>query len=138
MKKPGRASGASLSVAQIGIDQRLPAPASLTEAQRAVWVDVVNARPADWFCQAHEGLLSQYCRHKVMSDVISAEIEKFDPRWMVEDEGVKRLEKLGLMLQRETSAMNTLMRSMRMTQQSLMRAEKSVNVGRAKKPWERD
>lgn len=136
MTQRGRKSAASLSVSQVGVDQRLPPQAGLTPAQKAVWVAVVNSRPAEWFSDAHSGLLAQYCRHKVQSDIVANQIEQFNPSWMAEDEGLKRFDKLGAMLERETRAMNSLMRAMRITQQSLIRAEKSVSVARAKKPWQ--
>jgi hypothetical protein len=138
MSQRGRKSAASLSVAPVALEQRLPPQAGLTPAQKAVWVSVVNCRPADWFSDAHSGLLAQYCRHKVQSDIVAGQLEEFDPDWLADDEGLKRFDKLGAMLERETRSMNTLMRAMRITQQSLLRADKSVSVSRAKKPWQSD
>ena len=137
MAERGKKSVASLAVAApVGIDRRLSPPADLTAAQKAVWVSLVNARPADWFGDEHAGMLAQYCRHKVQSDLIAQQLEHFDPAWLVDDEGLKRFDKLGAMLERETRAMNALLRSMRLTQQSLVRADKAVPVNKGKKPWQ--
>ncbi|MFG5862719.1 hypothetical protein [Metapseudomonas sp. CR1201] len=140
MAERGKKSVASLAVAApVGIDRRQAPPASLTAAQKAEWVAVVNARPADWFGDEHAGMLSQYCRHKVQADLIAQQLEQFDPAWLVDDEGLKRFDKLGAMLERETRAMNALLRSMRLTQQSLYNA-KSGNTAseksKGKKPWQ--
>ncbi|WP_430316985.1 hypothetical protein [Pseudomonas sp. p1(2021b)] len=137
MAERGKRSVASLAVAApTGIDRRLAPSADLTAAQKAVWVSVVNARPADWFGDEHVGLLAQYCRHKVQADLIAQQLEQFDPAWMVDDDGLKRFDKLGSMLERETRAMNALLRSMRLTQQSLVRADKAVTTSKGKKPWQ--
>ena len=137
MAERGKKSVASLAVAStVGIDRRLAPAADLTAAQKAVWVSLVNARPADWFGDEHIGMLAQYCRHKVQSDLIAQQLEQFDPAWLVDDEGLKRFDKLGAMLERETRAMNALMRSMRLTQQSLVRADKAVQTSKGKKPWQ--
>lgn len=137
MAERGKKSVASLAVASaVGIDRRIAPPAELTAAQKAVWVCLVNARPADWFGDEHLGMLAQYCRHKVQSDLIAQQIEKFNTSWLADEEGLKRFDKLGAMLERETRAMNSLMRSMRLTQQSLIRADKVVKQSKGRKPWE--
>jgi hypothetical protein len=84
-------------------------------------------------------MLIQYCRHKVQSDLIAQQLEEFDPAWLVDDDGMKRFDKLGAMLERETRAINALLRSMRLTQQSLYNA-KSANTAsqgnKGRKPWQ--
>lgn len=137
MAQRGRQSVASLAVAaSITGTSRLAPPANLTAMQKAVWVSVVNARPADWFGDEHVGMLAQYCRHKVQSDLIAQQLECFDPAWLVDDDGLKRYDKLGGMLERETRAMNALLRSMRLTQQSLISKDKTPGKAQGRKPWQ--
>ncbi len=136
MATRGRQSAASLAIARI--DERLSPPADLTEAQRNIWVQVVNSRPADWFGIEHTGLLTQYCRHKVQADLLAAELEGFDPGWLKDTEGLRRYDKLSAMMDRESKAITMLLRSMRLTQQSLIRADKAVKSTRTRKPWETD
>lgn len=82
-------------------------------------------------------MLAQYCRHKVMADLIAQQQEAFDPDWLVDDEGLKRFDKLAACMERETRTMNALLRSMRLTQQSLIRADKVVKpLGKGLKPWQ--
>lgn len=137
MAERGRKSVASLGVAApVGIDSRLSPPPGLTPAQKAEWVTVVNARPADWFGPENAALLTQYCRHKVMADIVDQQLMDFDPAWMADDEGLKRYNLLGAMLERETRTINALLRSMRLTQQSLVRADKAVATTKGRKPWQ--
>lgn len=140
MSERGKKSVASLAVATpVGIDRRIAPPRALTPAQKAEWVAIVNSRPADWFGEEHLGMLTQYCRHKAQSDLIAQQLEQFDPIWLADEDGLKRFDKLGAMLERETRAMNALLRSMRLTQQSLYNA-KSGNTAseksKGRKPWE--
>ena len=138
MAERGRKSVASLAVATpVGINSRLSPPASLTPAQRVIWVSVVNAKPADWFGEEHGPLLAQYCRHKIQADLIDQMLGQFDPAWMADDDGLKRYDKLLAVQERETRAMTALLRSMRMTQQSLVRADKAVTqAAKGRKPWQ--
>lgn len=140
MAARGKQSAAALAVVTpAGIDQRLAPPANLTPAQKAEWVSIINSRPADWFGPENAASLIQYCRHKVQADLIAQQLEEFDPAWLVDDDGLKRYDKLGAMLERETRTINALMRSMRLTQQSMIRADKAVpNQGKGKKPWQLD
>jgi len=138
MAARGKTSAASLAVASpASLSHRLAPAAGLTAAQKSVWVSVVNAMPADWFGEEHGPMLAQYCRHKVNADLIAQQQEAFDPAWLVDDEGLKRFDKLAACMERETRTMNALLRSMRLTQQSLIRADKVVkNQGKGLKPWQ--
>ena len=137
MAERGRKSVASLAVAQpVGIDSRLSPPLHLTPAQKAEWVCVINSRPADWFGPENAAMLTQYCRHKVQADLIAQQLEAFDPGWLADDDGLKRFDKLGAMLERESRTINALLRSMRLTQQSLVRADKAVATTKGRKPWQ--
>ena len=137
MAERGKKSVASLAVASpASIGSRLAPPAGLTPAQQSEWIKVVNARPADWFGRWNAALLTQYCRHKVQSDLIAQQLEAFDPSWLADDDGLKRYDKLSAMFERETRAISALLRSMRLTQQSLIRADKAVAATNGRKPWQ--
>ena len=141
MAARGKQSLASLAVAApVGVDFRLQPDPSLTSAQKAVWVIVTNARPADWFGPEHSGMLAQYCRHKVQADLVAQQLERFDPAWLADEDGLKRYDKLSAMLERETRAINALLRSMRLTQQSVYNAKSantaSSSTGKGRKPWQ--
>lgn len=140
MAERGRKSAASLQVAGTeSLTNRIGPPPSLSPAQKAVWVSVVNSRPADWFGEEHGPMLAQYCRHKVQADIIAQQLEAFNPAWLADEEGLKRYDRLLAMNERESRAMTSLLRNMRLTQQSLIRADKvvkSAGGGKGLKPWQ--
>lgn len=138
MAARGQKSAASLAVASpTSLSTRLAPPPTLTAAQKSIWVSIVNAMPADWFGDEHLPMLVQLCRHKITADLIAQQQEAFDPDWLTTDEGLKRFDKLTVCAERETRAIVALERSMRLTQQSLIRADKVVKPqGKGLKPWQ--
>jgi hypothetical protein len=141
MNQRGRKSAASLAVVGPGVRgvSRLPAPGGLTDGETQYWLACVNSRPADWFGSEHIPLLVNYCRHAVRADVIAVSLSTFDPTWLTEDDGLKRYEKLLKMARDESTAVNNLARAMRMTHQSLYRADKAattVDATAKSKPWQ--
>ena len=140
MAARGQKSAASLAVASpTSLSLRLAPPATLTAAQKSIWVSIVNAMPADWFGDEHSPMLVQLCRHKVTSDLIAQQQEAFDPEWLADDEGLKRFKVLAACQECETRAIVALERSMRLTQQSQIRADKVIKgQGKGLKPWQHE
>jgi hypothetical protein len=140
MAQPGRKSAASLSVVGLVTSlKRLAPPDDLTSEQRSIWLATVNSKPAEWFGDEHMPILREYVRHVVTAEVLTRQIEGFDPAWMADDEGLKRYDKLTGMRAREAGVINTLARSMRLTQQAAYRADKAATLGdksRGRKPWQ--
>lgn len=58
-----------------GPSVHLPAPEGISPAQKAVWVQTVQARPADYFGEDSIPLLVEYCRAAAMCDQLAAEVE---------------------------------------------------------------
>lgn len=140
MTQRGRKSLAALAVvsAEVGAPRALP-PAGLTPAQRVIWMETVTSKPAEWFGPEHIPILEAYCRHVVTGRMLSEQIETFDPAWMEDDDGLRRFDRLLAMHTRETGRVNELARAMRLTQQSIYRADKAATLekrGRAAKPWQ--
>lgn len=143
MTQRGRKSAASLAVVQlagVGVP-RVPPPSRLTAAQRSIWLETVNSKPAEWFGPEHAPLLEQYVRHVVSARVLAEQIAEFDPEWLKDDEGLKRYERLLRMHELEGRAASSLATRMRITQQSVYRADKAATLAgkvTARKPWEVD
>lgn len=142
MAQRGRKSAASLAVVPVavGAPRALP-PATLTPAQRCVWLETVNAKPSEWFGPEHVPVLEAYCRHVVTARGLAQQIEDFDPEWLKDDDGLRRYDRLLSMHVRETGRVNEFARAMRLTQQAIYRADKAAtlsNRGRAAKPWQAD
>lgn len=140
MRQRGKTSAAALAVAAPSIERRLDAPVHLSDAERSVWLEMVNDQPANAFTATHVPVLEMYCRHVVRSRVLAAEIEAFDSAWLADKDGLDRYEKLLKMAERESRAANALARSLRITRQSVIdpktAGRAAAKVGRARKPWE--
>jgi hypothetical protein len=133
----GRTSMASLMVPEnpTEIIQRPDAPYDLTDEQADEWRAVVNTMPAGHFMRGNYALLGQYCRHVVAARRVAqlinlaAKKKEFDRK------------EFGALLQlqaTESAAITRLLRSMRLTQQSVLRAEttKHPKGPRMKAPWD--
>src|SRR6476620_1705034 len=105
---------------------RLRPPFELTDAQRSLWLATVNSRPSEWFGPEHVPLLVLYVKHAATADMLTRQIEAFDPKWLEDEAGIKRMNALTSMRAREAQCMKSLARSMRLTQQSLYRANKAA------------
>lgn len=142
MAQRGRKSAAQLAVARVApalSESRLPAPTHLSDAERAIWLDVVNDQPANAFTPTHGPLLEQYCRHIVQARIIADEIMNFDRAWLADDDGLKRYDRLLSMQEREGRAASSLATRMRITRQAVDQqtiARAMVNAPKARKPWE--
>ena len=139
----GRKSAASLQIApafSIGSTSRLMAPLHLSDAERDVWMQVINDQPAEAFSPTHAPLLEAYARHVVQGRVLSEEVLHFDRSWLADDDGLKRYDRLLGMIERETRAASSLATRLRLTrqaidQQTIARAQMK-NQGKGRKPWE--
>lgn len=142
MAKRGRPSAASLCVtaAPVSVDKRLPVPAHLSDAEGAVWAELIADQPADAFLQTHAPLIEMYCRHVVNARIISETLLAFDRAWLADEDGLKRYDKLLQMAERESRAASSLATRLRITRQAIDHPETARNNlkgrSRGQKPWE--
>lgn len=144
MAQRGRKSAASLSVAlaeSVTHTKRLAPALHISDAERGVWLEVVNDQPAEAFTATHGPLLELYCRHVVQARVIADELANFSRAWLADDDGLDRYDRLLKMAERESRAASSLATRLRITRQSIdqqtvARTLKVGGAGRAKKPWE--
>lgn len=120
MHKPGKRSAASLEVAPVAVFSpgRPPAPAELSEAERAHWRAITGAMPSDYFRREHLPQLADYCRHLARGERFDRMIDATDDQTPVAD-----LDRLCRMRERETRAALALARSLRLTMTAQMRPE---------------
>jgi hypothetical protein len=97
---------------------RPPAPEGLSPAEREEWRVVVGSMPADWLTREAYPLLAGLCRHTVRAEKLGTQINKAEGQLLKDIEGVRVLDKLLAMHERETRAIMALMRSLRLTKQS--------------------
>jgi hypothetical protein len=132
----GRPSMASLMVPTnpTEIVQRPDAPYDLTDEQADEWRAIVNTMPADHFMRGNFALLGQYCRHVIAARRVAQLIGQ------ALEQGEFDRKEFGALLQlqaTESAAITRLLRSMRLTQQSVMRAETTRHPKKeAKRPWD--
>ena len=140
----GRKSAASMEVATqvapVLSEKRLQPPLHITDAERSVWLEVVNDQPADAFTATHAPLLELYCRHVANARVIADESLNFDRAWLADDDGLKRYDRLLAMAERESRAASSLATRLRITRQAVEHPTtvgRSIkNQGKARKPWQ--
>ena len=139
----GRKSTASLAAvalqAPVVASQRLAPPVHLSDAERSVWVQVVNDQPAASFSATYAPLLELYCRHVVHSRILAEELANFERSWLADDDGLKRYDKLLAMSDREGRAASSLATRLRITRQAIDQqtvARSQINAPRGRKPWE--
>lgn len=143
MATRGRKSAASIAVAglaaPIGIASRLQAPRHMSDAEQAIWREVVNDQPAAAFTATHAPLLELYCRHVVHARILADELSNFDRAWMADEDGLKRYDRLLAMNEREGRAASSLATRLRITRQAIDQqtvARTLVNQSKGRKPWE--
>ena len=115
------------------IIRRPEAPYDLTDEQSEEWHAIVNTMPADHFMRGNYPLLAQLCRHIVSARRVAHLVER------VANEKVLDLKELSALLQlqaAESASITRLSRSMRLTQQSIMRAETTRHpTAQLARPW---
>lgn len=142
-RKPGRKSAASMQVASLGVTivtQRLAAPAHLADAERAVWLELVNDQPADAFQTIHGPLIELYARHVTQARLLADELRAVDPAALAKPGGLERYDQLLRMAERECRAASSLATRLRITRQALEHrttaGRKQASHSRTRKPWE--
>lgn len=143
MIQRGRKTAGGLAViTPITSLQRLQAPDTLNDTQRAVWLETVNNRPADWFGPEQAPLLECYCGHIAYARMLRGVLDTVDPAWLLDDEGLQRHNKLFAMHARESAAAANFATKLRLTSQSVTDKRVAGRAGErhssARKPWQTD
>jgi hypothetical protein len=111
-----RPSVESLSVVPVLPGSRIAPPEYLNEPQKAVWRGIVASKAADWFSEGDAPLLEDYVRCIVAGRAMVAETKEF-----IENSRLKM----------------ALARSLRLTQQSRYKPDKSSKGEGPVKPWDK-
>jgi hypothetical protein len=104
---------------------RPDAPYDLTDEESDEWRAIVNSMPAEHFVRSHYPMLTQLCRHKVQSDRVVQLVEACVKSRKGKTFNNRDYKDLCVQQAVETSAIIRLCRSMRLTQQSVIRADAS-------------
>ncbi|MEM1345178.1 MAG: hypothetical protein AAGI34_11440 [Pseudomonadota bacterium] len=117
--------------------QRPEPPLDLNEPETDVWIETVNALPAEWWSAANLPLLAQYCRHVVGARRIAMLL---DQEFAAEDISLGNIKELTALQAKHTAALKALAASMRLSQQASYSARGAAGAkGRQTalpRPWE--
>ncbi|WP_373503643.1 hypothetical protein [Aestuariivirga sp.] len=138
--KRGRKSAAQLAVTTVAdlIErvERPDAPYDLTDLQAAEWRAIVARMPADWFTRETWPLLTQYCRHIISAQRIAMLLHAMETD---KDEGLDTELWLKMLAaqERETRALASIARQLRLSHVSTMRQDRTAKPAtEGPKPWE--
>jgi hypothetical protein len=119
MAKRGRKSAAGLALpGPIEKMARLAPVEGLSAAERELWLDVVNAMPANWFAPEQAEVLAIYVRHAVSAANLSMLVNRISPAKLGEDGALDLLNNLLKMRERESRGAIAAARALRLTNQS--------------------
>ena len=136
-----RKSKAELSVAPVTVARVIPKPPThLTSAQGEVWRLVMASAAGEYIATEAYPVLVEYCRAVVEADRIAAEVDRFNPEWSRESDGLKQWKTLHAMQDtaaRRVTNIATRLRippSSRIHQRTAGSAAARHNPGR--RPWD--
>jgi len=133
MKQHGRKSAASASVTLMP-GKRPDPPKDMPPDQATLWRQVVNTKPATWFTADSFPILTQFVRHVSTATLLEQRIAELDGC------DISEIDKWLALRDRESKIILRLAASMRLTQNSRIKAETAAtqhdNAGDAGKPWE--
>lgn len=115
-------------------DGHEPAPEDLSEVERALWVEIVESKPADWFGADSRPILKEYVRATVACDRLAEKVNK-----ALEGSDVRETKVLLDLRDREARRVASLATKLRLTQQSRYGARSAARAdARApgKRPWQ--
>jgi hypothetical protein len=144
MKQRGRKSSVELSTVVVDAGRQMPSlpPDELTDAQAAVWRDVIGSLPGGWLTLAAHPILVAFCRHVCRARLLEQQIARLEREWMTADGGLERLDRLLAVAERETRAITACARALRLTPQAQMHprsAGRAVsNMPSGPRPWDRE
>jgi hypothetical protein len=133
-----RKSSASLAIVTALPSRLLPAPEDLSPEEACVWARVVATKPSDWWDGGSAPLLAQYARATVQSEMVAELVRRVSLALVTAPDELARYRDLRKIQAQLSGELNTLARSMRLTQQSKYRADKADTTSRkasGNRPW---
>jgi hypothetical protein len=146
MGRRGRRS-ANLTVIEGGVEYnpqaRLDPPADMTEAQKAIWRDIVKTEAAEFFNTAWKQFrLREYCEAGACLRGVQKAINDFDMSWVKSKDGGRKYRELQKARAADLQDMRAAARDLRLTSQSRYSPEVAYTMSKHatksdKFPWER-
>jgi len=115
----GRKSAESLAVVTVLDPGKPPPPDEMPEAEAVVWRAVVATEDRAHFrTRALQLLLTDFCRHVVTAERLTALADAFEDEWLKADGGLERLERILKMRDREARGAADKATKLRLTNQA--------------------
>lgn len=138
----GRKSAAAQVVIQGGFGNRPEPPEDLSSAAAEIWRRTAASEAVDFFrTAALQAMLADYCRHVETSDVLTSQIDAFQPEWLADEAGLKRYDMLTKMRERETRSAADKATKLRLTNQARYTPRAAEHAARKQsieaKPWQK-
>lgn len=111
-----------------------PAPKGLSKAERKLWREIVDTKPADWWGPDSLPILTEYVRAITMCDTLAEKIETA----MKSNVAAGQVKLLMDLRDKESRRAVSLATKMRLTQQSrygARSADRANNAAAGKRPW---
>lgn len=138
MRQRGRISANSLLVPPVlDGDGRAMPPAELDEDAAAVWTQITQALPADWFPPELLPLLTSLCGDISTSKRVSAELARLNS--LKSDEAFKRFASLARLKVALSGSIANLSTRLQLTNQSRLTAKRAsafAETARHPRPWD--
>lgn len=134
MSKQSAASLAIVPPAQAG---PLSAPTELSESERALWAEITESKPSDWFGADSAPLLKEYVRAVVLCDVLDEKVKR--AMGAETETPVGDIKLLLDMRDKEAKRATSLATKLRLTQQSRytpQAANTANSRASGKRPWQ--
>jgi hypothetical protein len=129
-----RQSQNALTVTPASLPSRLEPPAELDETEATFWRAVVATKPVEWFEADSAPLLAEYCRAKIMCDVLAGQVAE-----ALKTGEPDVIRKVLDMRDKESRRLLSLGTRLRLTQQSRYTPKAGSTANRkvsAAKPWQ--
>jgi hypothetical protein len=138
VKQAGRKSAAELATVTALPIRLLAPPADLSVEECEVWARVVATKPGEWWDAGSVPLLAQYCRATVQAEFIADLVRQTGSTMLSDPSQLGTYKELRKIQGALSGEINSLARSMRLTQQSRYNAKNSDTASRkadGRKPW---
>ena len=131
-----RKSAASLAIAVPELGRRAPPPHTLTDRQRALWLQIVSSKATDWFPAETHPLLAALVAHIETFELLEREFRGLDK--VDTDDRLSWLDRLSRLRDRESRAIATLSTKLRLTNQARYtpKAAGTASKRTGPAPWE--
>ena len=132
MEGRGKLGVAAVSTLQVQSNQRLEAPADLSDRQKELWLEIVATKPSEWFQSDMAPLLLALVRCITEYERQSRALEGLTP-------GQTEYRDLCKIVKDQANLMKQLMTSLRLTPQSRYTPQAAATANKntpQSKPWE--